>query len=237
MGRPLAKRFFGNENTGSASTTADDGIGGQSLASITFGGVNNSSGYTVGDALTISAPDLPSGVQAVAVVATVDTGRILTINITEAGSGYTAAPTVSADTGTQGTLTLTGVLTTPTATRYSANAFATIICTAQTTTGGSPLTGDIVAQKGSRRYRVKTTDGTATCSLVTATPAAIGEMTITAQDYSGNTYYVTKLTRHRALITRLSGSTYEFATGVTVGWKTDVLVAGDTGIYVKVASI
>lgn len=310
MGRPLPKRFFGNENTGSASTDADDGIGGQGLLSV---GVNAPGSYTSRPTLSIGAPNLPTGVQAVgtvtsealsatvsaggtnfvvgdllnvttaggsaiAYVATVDggTGAILTVNftgtgasrgsfealgavtttvntstagtgtltlvvtwraksvtVTESGSGYTAAPTVtSGGSATYNAITLTS----PSGVPYSAQAFATIRCTAKTTSGGSALAGDIISQRGSRRYRVITTDGTEVCNLVAATPSLAGEMSIIATDYSGNTYYVTKLTRHRVLLTQNTGGSHEFATGASAAWTLDTLVAGDTGITVQLAN-
>jgi hypothetical protein len=77
MGRPLNKKYFGNRNIGSASTTADNGIGGQGLATIsvaTAGSfvVNNT--YQNFPRLTITAPQLPTGVQATAdVVFEIDT--------------------------------------------------------------------------------------------------------------------------------------------------------------------
>ena len=318
MGRPLPKRFFGNENTGSASTNADDGIGGQGLLSV---GVNAPGSYTSRPTITVGNPDLPTGVLAVttvtsealsAVVTTAGTGynvgdlltlttadggtatayiatlvggagtgaatvnftgtggsrgsfqalpgakfatggtapntvtasgtgsgaeitvtfRAKSVIVTESGSGYTAAPAVTSG----GSVTYNAItLTTPDGVPYDANAFASIICTAQTTAGGSALTGDIVSQRGSRRYKVKTSDGTSVCSLVAASPV-FGQMSIIATDYSGNTYYVTKLTRHRVLLTQNTGSTYEFATGSSAGWKTDALSASDTGIYVQLAN-
>lgn len=311
MGRPLPKRFFGNENTGSASTDADDGIGGQGLLSV---GVNNPGSYTTRPTLSIGAPNLPTGVQAVgtvtsealsatvsaggsgfavgdllnvttaggsaiAYVASVDAGNsdaILTVNftgtgasrgsfealgavtttvntstsgtgtltlvvtwraksvtVTESGSGYTAAPTVtSGGSATYNAITLTS----PSGVPYSAQAFATIRCTAQTTSGGSALAGDIISQRGSRKYRVITTDGTEVCRLVAATPAAAGEMSIIATDYSGNTYYVTKLTRHRVLLTQNTGGSHEFSTDSSAAWTLDSLVAGDTGVTVQLAN-
>ena len=319
MGRPLPKRFFGNENTGSASTLADDGIGGQGVASITnpvAGSININNSYKTFPSLVVADPTIPTGVKATTAVTwevdtvsiaggatytagtitsitgldgfantptrfsvTVDGGgaptfgaftnrgeytsidgtgiatwavvgpagdgaaqatikfRVKSIAIAESGSGYTAVPslswtTLNGTTPSGNTPTLTVADGKP----YDANAFVTIICTAQTTIGGSPLTGDIVSQKGSRRYKVKTTDGTSVCNLVAATPAAVGEMTIIATDYSGNTYYVTKLTRHRVLLTQNTGSTYEFLTGSSAAWTTSTLVAGDTGITVQVAS-
>jgi len=79
MGRPLHKKYFGNRNIGSASTTADNGIGGQGIASISNpgGGVGNfvvNNTYKNFPLLTIGAPTLPTGVQATAdVVFEIDT--------------------------------------------------------------------------------------------------------------------------------------------------------------------
>ena len=65
------------------------------------------SGFTDGtpsvDAVTIGAPPA-GGVQATATVDVVS-GEITVVNITEAGSGYTSAPTISVATGTGETLT------------------------------------------------------------------------------------------------------------------------------------
>ena len=65
MGRPLPSRFFGNRNTGSASTDADNGLSGEGLLSV---GINAPGSYTTRPTLTIGAPDLPTGVQAVGTV-------------------------------------------------------------------------------------------------------------------------------------------------------------------------
>jgi hypothetical protein len=58
-----------------------------------------------------------------------------------------------------------------------------ITCTAWTTSGGSAKAGTIVRQKTSNRYKVTTADGTALCKLVTGTPTAAGQMSITVQPY------------------------------------------------------
>jgi hypothetical protein len=69
MGRPLNKKYFGNRNIGSASTTADNGIGGQGVATISTATVGN---FVVTDTyrnfprLVIGAPTIPNGVQATA---------------------------------------------------------------------------------------------------------------------------------------------------------------------------
>jgi len=324
MGRPLPSRFFGNRNTGSASTTADDGIGGEGVASISNGSVGSiqiNNTYPTFPGLTVAAPTLPGGVTAttqvvweintisiggtntgytinqtgasvvltglyqyatvspVVVVNTNGSGNVSAINananrgeftsingtgittwaitgaggsnaqatvtfrvksitMTETGSGYLVAPSLSWSQVNGGTMpsAQTPTLTVPDGVPYAGYDFATIKVTAKTTSGGSALVGDIISQRASRRYRVITGDGTAVCSLVTATPTSAGEMTIIAQDYSGNTYYVTKLTRHRVLLTQNTGSSYEFATGSSAAWTLNTLVAGDTGITVQLAN-
>jgi hypothetical protein len=55
MGRPLNKKYFGNRNTGSSSTTADDGLGGNRVSSIT---IDTPGSYTTATTVTIATPDL-----------------------------------------------------------------------------------------------------------------------------------------------------------------------------------
>ena len=199
MGRPIKKLFIGNRNS--------DGLGGEGLASVTLGGTNNSTGYTTGDALTISAPDLPGGTQAVATV-TATAGVIDGVVVSTAGTGYTSAPTITADTGTQGTLTLTGVLTTSTTNAIAISAYVP--------GGSSAVAGDIVAQKGSKTYRVTTAQGTGECVLVAAAIPTEGQMNITATDSAGGTYYVKKLTNRTVVVRPATGS--QFAEDAKVPW-------------------
>jgi hypothetical protein len=79
MGRPLAKRFFGNRNIGSASTTADDNLGGKRVASVTLGTLG---AYTTRPTVTFSTPDL-TGVGAVRATGTV-TSEVLSAAISGA---------------------------------------------------------------------------------------------------------------------------------------------------------
>lgn len=69
-----------------------------------------------------------------------------------------------------------------------------------------------------RSLRVITADGTGVCKLVASAPGA-GEMNIIAADSAGNTYYVTRLSEHLAVVTRNAGSTHQFATGARVKWN------------------
>lgn len=205
MGRPIKKLFIGNRNS--------DGLGGEGLASVTLGGTNNSTGYTTGDALTISAPDLPGGTQAVATV-TATAGVIDGVVVSTAGTGYTSAPTITADTGTQGTLTLTGVLTTSTTNAIAISAYVP--------GGSSAVAGDIVAQKGSKTYRVTTAQGTGECVLVAAAIPTEGQMNITATDSAGGTYYVKKLTNRTVVVVPATGS--QFAEDAKVKWADSAVI-------------
>lgn len=66
MGRPLNKKYFGNRNIGSASTTADNKIGGKRISSINWSSLGSFNGNgTFGiDGLALPEPALPGGVQA-----------------------------------------------------------------------------------------------------------------------------------------------------------------------------
>ena len=211
MGRPLGKKFFGGDynyrQTGEA-------VGGEGVASVTVGGVNNSSGYTTGDAVTFAAPSIAGGQTATGtIVATA--GAITSITITNAGSGYTSAPAVTAATGTIGTTTLTAVLTTGVAARRNAIAPQVRISSTNRTSGNV-----IVKQKGSTRFVCTSQDGTALCKLVAATPGAAGEMAIVATDSQSSTYWVRRITKNKVeLVQNTDGGTgFDFETGDTAKW-------------------
>lgn len=298
MGRPLAKRFFGNRNLGSASTAADNGLGGSSVASVTLGTLGS---YTVQPTVAFSVPDLTSlgavratgtvtseilsvvvsgtmadyadgdeiyfgdavitvgadgagaidgvtytargsftGALATGAQATTTDGagtgaeitvtyRAKAVVITEAGSGYTdatdAAPTFSQS------VTGTTVLT-PDSSAVVGRQEAAIVAYAYVT--GNNLIADITKQVSGRRYKVETSEGTLTCKLVTDGVAnAAGEMTITATDSAANTYYVSKLTRHKATLVQIAGgSNYVYATGASAPWS----FASASGSVVQIAN-
>lgn len=153
--------------------------------------------------------------------------KIVNTTIDNKGSGYTGAETITVTLANSATGTVpvgTIVLTTDSGvTSNGANAVDNqenaIIAYAYVT--ANSLIADIQAQKGSRRYRVATSEGATVCKLVATTPAAIGEMSIVATDSTGCTYYVTKLTSRKALLTQFGGGSYEFADGTTVRWTLD----------------
>jgi hypothetical protein len=328
MGRPLNKKYFGNRNIGSASTTADDGIGGQRLASIATGTAG--SGYSQGTTATIAAPGL-SGAGGVTATTTVTisariangTGGAFTgYTVSEKGSGYLTAPAVtivkpanvviaatgsntgttltmadttgiyagmtvtgsaglgtgtaantvvvaSVDSATQvtvltahdgavsatltfsdvgstaaaGTVTMETDGTTPYAAGSNENAIKiyAYIPAASTqgyisgTGGSSAVLSDIVSQTGRTKYHVKNAQGQGIVQLKTSAAAnAAGEATITATDYASCTYYVKKISAHRATLVRYGSGSFEFATDQSVAWSFDAAV---TGVSVQIDNI
>jgi hypothetical protein len=223
MGRPLNKKYFGNRNIGSLSTITDNGIGGQGVASVTLGGTW--AGFSaVTTTVTFSAPQLPTGVTATGTAIINGGGAVTGVNVTEKGSGYTSAPTVTIsdpDPGPETTGTATAVLTVNTGAVSSVtNQEPAIVAHAKTTVAGTDKIADIVKQESSHRYLVRTADGIAQCKLVATTSISEGQMYITATDTTGSTYYVTKLTARKAILTRKTsaGAGWLFATGAVTGW-------------------
>ena len=300
MGRPLNKKYFGNRNTGSASTAADNAIGGGAVASVTLNALGAyttrptitfavpalpgsvtatgtitseavsaavttaGTGYTVGDVLTLTS----AGGSAIAYVATITggggTGPVGTVNFTGTGAsrgsfealpgakfatGATAPNTVGG-TGTGAELTVTfrakSVVITEAGSGYTVTATATFTESVTATsvnmlvdsgnirttgnqenailmtaflTGGSALPVDIIKQVSTNRFRV--TDGTLTgiVKLTSSLADAAGEGSVRLVDTDGNTYFATKLTARKAVITRGTGVQAAFVTGSSVQWN------------------
>ena len=83
-------------------------------------------------------------------------------------------------------------------------------------TGGTEL---ITRQKGSRRYNCAD-NGNDVFTLVANDSPLAGQAYMLAYDSDNNVYFVTKLTRHHALVYRkeLVGVAYQFTNGQTVQW-------------------
>lgn len=163
--------------------------------------------------------------------------RVKSITTDEKGSGYVAVPTLSwttAGTNTAGTAVGAPTVTLTTDSGdigSSTNQENAIIAYAKTTSGGTSKPADIIKQRGARRFKVKTADGTALCSLKSSAVSAEGEMTITATDSAGGTYFVTKIGARRCTVTRGTGT--QFATDSSVPWTFD---AASVGVSVKIAN-
>jgi len=141
------------------------------------------------------------------------------IAVTEKGSGYRGTEAVTFTTvsgGGEVRATGTIVLTTDSGSRVpganynvATNQDNAIIIHANTTGAGTKV-GDIQKQVGSRRYKVRTADGIARVNLVASGSPAIGYAYIVATDSTNHTYYVTKLTAHRATLVPFGSAGHEF---------------------------
>lgn len=225
MGRPLNKKYFANTNYQDFGTA---GVGGESVASVAVTGTF--SGKTPGTydipASVISAPQIAGGAKPTLTITLTATAG--TVTVVTAGSGYTSAPTISGaalqalgGAGT-GTVVCTATLTANGSARQNG-----ILVETQFGSGGSEiLTGDIIKQVSTRRYKVQTSAGTGVFKLVTTAALGANEMSITATDSAGGTYLVAKLTAHKAVLvptantpegaTSSAGS--QFVSGTTVKW-------------------
>jgi hypothetical protein len=195
MGRPIKSIYFGNRNT--------DEVGGEALyttggnVALTFTGNLGFGYYDANVAATFSAPTVTGGTTAVAdAVYLHANGAIKSVHVSNAGTGYTGAATLTftgANVAAPATTTANASPSTTTTNAIAANAWV-----AGDTVGRT--NADVVKQTGGKTYRVATSGGTGKCKLVTtATPAAAGEMTITATFADGtSTFSVAKLTENLA---------------------------------------
>jgi len=219
MGRPLNKKYFGNRNIGTAATT-DDGIGGKGIASVTIAGVW--SGFTQATStVTFSAPQLPGGVTATGTV-TITAGAPTLVTMTNKGSGYTALPTVTiadSDVGAETSGTATAVFEVDSGNIRSSTNNENAISMTAFLTGGSAVAVDIIRQVGTKRFRVTDGTRTGTVTLTDSLANAAGEGSVRLVDTDGGTYFATKLTARKAVITRGTGTQTAFVTGTSVQWN------------------
>lgn len=134
--------------------------------------------------------------------------KIVNTVIGEKGSGYTGSETftvtlANSATGTAPAGTIVKTVDTG-AVGSATNQENAIIIHANTIDEGA-LVGDIIKQVSARRYKVRTNDGVANCKLVADSTPAFREAYIVATATGGNTYYVLKLTAHRALLATKTG--------------------------------
>lgn len=208
MARSLNKKYFGSTNT--------DGVGGEGAASVAA--VTGLSGmtYLTGGPYTIlaadiGAPQIQGGSKPVLTFQPTS-ATAGTVAVVSAGSGYTSAPVVTV----RGSLASGSGTATPTVT-LTATVGDAIVCQGITVGSTNRTSGnDIIRQVSGRRYKIQTQDGTAICALKASVPTAAGEMAIVATDASSGTYYVTKLTKNLAVLTRGTGTVY--TDGASVPW-------------------
>jgi len=149
------------------------------------------------------------------------TFRIKSIGITEEGSGYTAVPALAWSQVNGGTMpsdqtpTLTVDTGAPGTAGNQENAIVIYANTTIPASGTTALVGDIIKQTNTRSYKIKTADGIKVCKLGTdSTPESGGAYLVATA--TGGTYYVTKLTAHRATLVAKTGD--EALDGMSVKW-------------------
>ena len=96
------------------------------------------------------------------------------------------------------------------------NAFA---FTSFLTTGSNAVAGgDILKQEASRRYLVSNSEGQGQVRLAATDALAAGQMSLIATDGSGATFFVIKLTAHKATLVNRTSTSTAVVTGDTAGW-------------------
>lgn len=213
MGRPIKSKFFGNRiyPYSNESIGGKTGVGGEGVASVTLS-TTSFAVSTLTVTVAFTAPVLTGGITATGTP--VKTGNTVTsVLITNAGSGYLTAPTVTF-TGTN----MTSYVNAGTAVLTSTRQDAITIISYLSTASQSRSNGDILKQESSRRYLVQNADGKGICNLSTGTLTK-GKMNIIGADYGGATYWITKLTAHKATVyPRSNTSTAYLSAGRVAKW-------------------
>jgi hypothetical protein len=141
------------------------------------------------------------------------TFRAKAVVVTNAGSGYTDP----ADATPAFTQSVTG--TTVLGTTATANNNENAITMTARLTGGTAVPVDIIKQVSTKRFKVTDGTRTGTVELKASVATTAGEGSIRLVDSDGGTYFATKLTAHRATITRGTGVQAAFVTGTAVAWN------------------
>jgi len=107
MGRPIKKKFFGNLYDNQA-VNGFSGIGGEGVASVTF--TNSGTLYSQGTTVVFGLPSTVGGIRATGTPIVDSNGLLRGVTFTNAGSGYTAAPTATISTATGVSSASTGTI-------------------------------------------------------------------------------------------------------------------------------
>lgn len=157
------------------------------------------------------------------------TGNIITTSVVNASTWTNASNLTFSDVGAS---FASSVALFASATTQNAIAFTSFLL-AKDGGASAVANGDIIKQESSRRYLVDNSQGIGQCKLVATDALTAGTMKIIATDGAGSTYFVTKLTAHKAtLVNRTSTSTAKSITGAAVGWT----LGSATGTVVTIAN-
>jgi hypothetical protein len=139
------------------------------------------------------------------------------LGFSDAGTGFARTVSIASAVTTQNAIAFTSFLTT------GSNAVAL---------------GDILKQESSTRYLVQNSEGKGQCKLAATDALVAGQMKIIATDHGGSTYFVTKLTAHKAVLANRTGTSTALisiaAGGRGVGGWT---LGAATGTVVTIASV
>jgi hypothetical protein len=150
---------------------------------------------------------------------------VLSVAVTNGGSGYVNSADAAITFTPASTTASTAVLTT-TGTNV-------LLAHAHVVGGTTALDADIVKQTGTSDYVMTTTEGTSICGLVPSNSPAAGQAYIIATDSAANTYWVLKLTAHKAVLRRRAGGTWIYPNGYSAPWS----LAAASGAVVSIESV
>lgn len=153
------------------------------------------------------------------------TYEVLNFTVATGGSGYVSAADAALTFSPVSTTASTAVLTT-TGTNV-------LLAHAHVVGGTTALDADIVKQTGTSDYVMTTTEGTSICGLVPSNSPAAGQAYIIATDSAANTYWVLKLTAHKAVLRRRAGGTWIYPNGYSAPWS----LAAASGAVVSIESV
>jgi len=209
MGRPIQKKYFGN----TIIALDGEGVGGERVATV----VMSTTSFAV-STLTVSvsftAPQITGGQTATGTA--VKTGNTVTsVTLTNAGSGYTSAPTVAFTGTNMDSFANAATATLTTAARANGLAMYAYLPASETAGyisgagGSSRVLSDVVRQAGNNKYVVQNAQGVGVVRLVSDGSAAnaAGEADLTATDANGSTYRVVKLHAKKARLKQVTSST------------------------------
>ena len=235
MGRPIQKKYFANTNV----ALDGEGVGGEGVATVVLS-TTSFAVSTMSIAVVFSAPQITGGQTATGTA--VKTGNTVTsVTITNAGSGYTSAPTVSF-TGTNMDSVGDATSTLTASARANGLAFYAYIPASGSAGyisgagGSSRVLSDVVRQSGNNKYVVQNAQGVGVVRLVAdgSVANAAGEADLTATDYNGSTYKVVKLHGRKAKLKQVTSSTaFLIEDGAWAKWT----INAATGTVVTLASV
>lgn len=214
-----------------AVTVTDPGAGYTSTATVS---ITTASAVTVAGTGTSAESTIYATTSGIYIgMGVTGTGVGTAAKVTAIGAGTVTVNVVNAST-VSGSLVFSDygsgfkVITTVTSTILDAIQIVSYLPTAsQSRTGG-----DIIKQESSRRYLVQNSDGVGICRLATGVLTA-GQMHIIATDWTGASYYVTKLTAHKAtVVNRYNTSTAIYTTGQVAPWT----IGDTTGTYITLSN-